>query len=113
MDRQAPEGHAGRYKWFASQQKLEILREWERDGNVTEVAWKYGIPPSRLYRWKKQLEHGADEFLRGGRPKKQAEIRELEQEIRNLKDTIAIQARELISRAGAGTCWCYWTCSAA
>ena len=95
MDTQAPDGSRGRYRRFASQQKLEILKEWERSGNGTEVAQKYGMPPSRLYRWKKQLEHGADEFLRGGRPKKLSEMRALEQEIRNLKDTIAVQAREL------------------
>ena len=86
----------GQRRRFTSQQKLEILREWERTGNGAEVAHTHGIPAARLYRWKKQLEHGADEYLRSGRPKKDAELRELARENQRLKDTVASQALELM-----------------
>ncbi|MFC1475478.1 transposase [Candidatus Zixiibacteriota bacterium] len=38
---------------FTSQQKLEILREWERTGNGAAVARQHGLPAAQLYRWKK------------------------------------------------------------
>jgi transposase-like protein len=60
------------------------------------VARAHGIPAARLYRWKKQLEHGADEYLLSGRPKKDAELRELERENQRLKETVASQALELM-----------------
>ncbi len=41
------------------------------------VARQHGLPAARLYRWKKQLEHGADEYLKSGRPRKDAQLREL------------------------------------
>lgn len=86
----------GRQRRFTSQQKLEILREWERTGNGAEVARSHGIPAARLYSWKKQLEHGADEYLISGRPKKDQERRDLEAENRKLKETVASQATELM-----------------
>jgi transposase-like protein len=86
----------GRQRRFTSQQKLEILREWERTGNGAEVARSHGIPAARLYGWKKQLEHGADEYLISGRPKKDQELRDLEAENRTLKETVAAMATELM-----------------
>lgn len=86
----------GRQRRFTSQQKLEILREWERTENGAEVARSHGIPAARLYRWKKQLEHGADEYLISGRPKKDAQLRELEVENRKLQVTVASLAQELM-----------------
>ena len=81
---------------FTSQQKLEILREWERTGNGAGVARQHGLLAAQLYRWKKQLEHGADEYLRSGRPKKDEQLRELERENQRLKETVAAQAHELM-----------------
>lgn len=86
----------GRQRRFTSQQKLAILREWEQTGNGAEVARSHGIPAARLYGWKKQLEHGADEYLISGRPKKDQQVRELERENQRLKETVASQALELM-----------------
>ena len=81
---------------FSSQQKLDILREWERTGNGAEVARQHGLPSARLYRWKKQLEHGADEYLKSGRPRKDAQLRDLERENQRLKEALALQTQELM-----------------
>ncbi len=86
----------GQRRRFSAQQKLEALREWERTGNGAEVARARGVPAARLYRWKKQLEHGADEYLKSGRPKKDAQLRELEMENRKLKETVSALAQELM-----------------
>lgn len=93
---QAERVSRGRRRRFRSQQKLSILREWEKTGNGAEVARVHGIPSARLYRWKKQLEHGADEYLTSGRPKKDQQVRELERECQRLKETVASQALELM-----------------
>lgn len=86
----------GRQRRFTPQQKLAILREWEKTGNGAEVARSHGIPAARLYGWKKQLEHGADEYLISGRPKKDAQVRDLETENQKLKETISALALELM-----------------
>lgn len=86
----------GRQRRFTSQQKLAILREWEQTGNGAEVARVHGIPSARLYGWKKQLEHGADEYLISGRPKKDTQVRELETENQKLQATVAALAQELM-----------------
>jgi len=39
-------------KRFTPQQKLQVLREWERSRNGVEVAEKYQIHARTLYRWK-------------------------------------------------------------
>jgi len=81
---------------FSAQQKLDILRDWERTGNGAGVARQHGLPAARLYRWKKQLEHGADEYLKSGRPKKDLQLRELERENQRLKEALALQTQELM-----------------
>ena len=86
----------GRQRRFTSQQKLAILREWEKTGNGAEVARSHGIPSARLYSWKKQLEHGADEYLISGRPKKDQQVRELEQENQKLTQALSVMAQELM-----------------
>ena len=86
----------GQRRRFTSQQKLGILREWEKTGNGADVARVHGIPAARLYRWKKQLEHGVDEYLISGRPKKDAQLRELEAENRKLQAAVASLAQELM-----------------
>jgi len=95
MDQQNAVG-SGTRRRFTSQQKLEILRAWEKSGNGAEVARSHGISAARLYGWKKQLEHGADEYLKTGRPKKDQQVRALEQENRQLMETVASQALELM-----------------
>ena len=81
---------------FTPQQKLEILKEWEATGNGVEVAQRHGIHPMTLYRWRKRLEQGAAEFLKGARSKVDPRIRELERENAKLKEALALQAQELM-----------------
>jgi transposase-like protein len=81
---------------FSPQQKLQILKEWEKEGNGIEVAQKYQIHPHTLYRWKKVLEQGAETFLRGTRPRTDPYLRRLEKENQKLKEALALQAQELM-----------------
>jgi len=84
-------------KRFTAHQKLEILREWEATGNGVEVAERHGIHPMTLYRWRKRLELGAAEFLRGVRPKVDPRIRELERDNQKLRDTVTLLSQELMA----------------
>jgi transposase-like protein len=85
-----------RRKRFTAQQKLEILREWEATGNGVEVAERHGIHPMTLYRWRRRLEQGAAEFLKGARRRADPRVRELERENAKLKEALALQAQELM-----------------
>lgn len=84
-------------KRFTAQQKLEILREWEATGNGVSVADRHGIHPMTLYRWRKRLETGAVEFLRGTRPKVDPRMRELERDNQKLRDTVTLLSQELMA----------------
>ena len=86
-----------RRKRFTGQQKLAILREWEASGNGVEVAERHGIHPMTLYRWRKRLETGAAEFLKGTRPRVDPRMRELEQENQKLRDTVTLLSQELMA----------------
>jgi transposase-like protein len=79
---------------FSPQQKLQILKEWEREGNGVEIAQKYQLHPHTLYRWKKLLEQGAETFLRGTRI--DPYLRRLEKENQKLKEALALQTQELM-----------------
>jgi len=81
---------------FSPQQKLQILKEWEREGCGIEIAQKYQIHPHTLYRWKKLLEQGAETFLRGTRPRIDPYLRRLEKENQKLKEALALQTQELM-----------------
>jgi hypothetical protein len=50
-----------------------------------------------LYRWRKRLETGAAEFLKGTRPMVDPRMRELEQENRKLRDTVTLLSQELMA----------------
>jgi len=84
-------------KRFTAQQKLQILREWEATGNGVEVAERHEIHPMTLYRWRKRLETGAAEFLKGTRPKMNPRMRELERENQKLRDTVTLLSQELMA----------------
>jgi transposase-like protein len=84
-------------KRFTAQQKLAILREWEASGNGVEVAERHGIHPMTLYRWRKRLETGAAEFLKGTRPRVDPRMRDLEQENQKLRETVTLLSQELMA----------------
>ena len=81
---------------FSPQQKLQILKEWEKEGNGVEVAQRYQLHPHTLYRWKKALEQGAQTFLRGTRPRTDPYLKKLEKENQKLKEALALQTQELM-----------------
>jgi len=81
---------------FSPQQKLQILKEWEREGNGIEIAQKYQLHPHTLYRWKKLLEQGAVTFPRGTRPRVDPYLRKLEKENQKPKEALALQTQELM-----------------
>jgi transposase-like protein len=83
-------------KKFTANQRLEILREWDSSGNGAEVSRRHGIHPLTLYRWKKRLEQGAAEFLKGTRSKPNPEVKELQRENQKLKDTVTLLSQELM-----------------
>ena len=83
-------------KRFTPQQKLQVLREWERSGNGVEVAEKYQIHPQTLYRWRKALEQGAQAFLSGKKTRVDPHIKKLEKENQRLKEALALQTQELM-----------------
>ncbi|MGO8821256.1 MAG: transposase [Desulfomonilaceae bacterium] len=83
-------------KKFTANQRLEILREWDATGNGVEVSRRHGIHPLTLYRWKKRLEQGAAEFLKGTRSKPNPEVKELQRENQKLKDTVTLLSQELM-----------------
>jgi len=85
-----------RSKRYSPQQKLQVLREWERSGNGVEIAEKYQIHPQSLYRWRRALEQGAQAFLGGRKPKLDPRIRKLEKENQRLKEALALQTQELM-----------------
>ena len=82
-------------KKFTANQKLAILREWDASGNVVAVSLRHGIHPLTLYRWKKRLEQGAAEFLKGTRSKPNPEVNELQRENQKLKDTVTLRQLRL------------------
>jgi transposase-like protein len=84
-------------KRFTAQQKLQILREWETTGNGVEVAERHEIHPMTLYRWRKRLDQGAAEFLKGARPRVDPRMRELERENQKLRDTVTLLSQELMA----------------
>jgi hypothetical protein len=64
----------------------------KRGGGVPSL-WDSSLT---LYRWKKRLEQGAAEFLKGGRAKPNPEVKELQRENQKLKDTVTLLSQELM-----------------
>lgn len=105
-----------RYKKYNLQQKREFVEEAGRAGSsVSIVARKYGLAPSVLFNWRRQMEEGALVGLDSGEnlvPASQVKelkhkIRELERllgrktvEVEILKEAVELgREKKLISRA--------------
>ena len=51
-------------KRYTAKQKVEILREHlENQVRASEIAGRYGVHPSQILRWKKQLFEGGVEIF--------------------------------------------------
>ena len=50
------------------EEKLQIVQEGIKSGNVSETCRRYGIAPNLFYRWKDEAEQGAKAALGGEAP---------------------------------------------
>ena len=79
-------------RYFNAEQRYQILRDIEGCGTVKEGLAKYDLQYSVYRRWKRQLEVGVRQSLRGGRPAKDPEQRRLTAENRRLKEIVLNQS---------------------
>ena len=58
-----------RYKRYSLEQKRQFVEEAKSAGNsMSLVSRKYGIAPSCLYEWRRQMEEGGMGGLKTGEP---------------------------------------------
>jgi len=79
-------------RYFTAEQRYQILKDIEGCGTLKEGLEKYDLQYSVYQRWKRQLEVGVRQSLRGGRPAKDPERRRLEAENRRLKEIVLNQS---------------------
>ena len=79
-------------RYFNAEQRYQILKDIEACGTVKEGLGKYDLQYSVYQRWKRQLEVGVRQSLRGGRPAKDPEQRRLAAENRRLKEIVLNQS---------------------
>ena len=85
---------------FTSEQKVEILREHlENQNKISDIAEKYGIHPTVLTRWKKELFENALETFSGKHKKRNGKTRkeeQLEQKVTRMQEVITELSTEVI-----------------
>ena len=81
-----------RRKRYSPKQKVEILREHlENRISASEIADRYGVHPSQVLRWKKQLfEGGIETFSRSSRKQRreQSRQRRLQEKLKKAQEVI-------------------------
>lgn len=77
---------------FTPEQKYEIIKDIEKAPTVREGLAKHHITSSLFYKWKRQLAVGINASLRNTRPVKPAELKNLEEENRKLKEVVVSQS---------------------
>jgi transposase-like protein len=78
------------------EEKLRIVLEGIRAGNISELCRREGICPKDYYRYRDKVMEGALEALRrNGRKKRDPEKESLNKEIEHLKEIIISQAGEI------------------
>lgn len=105
-----------RYQRFSAEQKRIFIEEAHTvDNSISIVARKYGIAPSCLYEWRRQMEEGSLQSLKSGESvvpvsevkALKAKIRDLERilgqktvQLEILKEAVELgREKKLISRA--------------
>lgn len=78
----------------------ELILEAERTGNASAICRREGISPQLFYRWRTKFKEGAIEALKelkGGRgpKKKNPEVDELRDEVKELKEALVRSSIEL------------------
>jgi transposase-like protein len=79
---------------FSPEERLSILQEGQREGQVATCR-KYNLSPSLYLRWKRKYQEHGMEGLKPSYHRVDPQIRELEQENERLRKIIAKQALEL------------------
>jgi transposase len=75
-----------RRRWSLEEKKQIIEETYQSGQSVSQVARKYGITPSQLFAWRRNMENGALQGINSGEelvPKSQ--IREMEKRVRELE----------------------------
>ena len=77
----------GRRRHYTAEQKRALLDETTRPGaSVSEVARKYGVPPSMLFQWKRVMDDASKKGLKGNeRVVPESEVKKLEARIKELE----------------------------
>jgi transposase-like protein len=85
---------------FTSEQKVHILREHlENQIRISDIAEKYGIHPTVLARWKKELFENALETFSGKHKKRNGKTRkeeQLEQKVTRMQEVITELSTEVV-----------------
>lgn len=75
-----------RRRWSLEEKKQIIEETYQNGQSVSQVARRYGITPSQLFAWRRQMEQGALQGISSGEelvPKSQ--VKEMEKRIRELE----------------------------
>ena len=79
-------GRERRRRWSPAEKQSVISETYQPGYTVSQVARKYGIPPSQLFYWRRRLEEGA--LVAVGSEEKvvpESEVKALKERIRNLE----------------------------
>ena len=85
---------------FTSEQKVQILREHlDNQIRISDIAEKYGIHPTVLVRWKKELFENALDTFSGKHKKRNGKTRkeeQLEQKVTRMQEVITELSTEVV-----------------
>lgn len=84
-------------KRLTADEKVMILREYlENNTQISELSEKYGVQPSQVYTWKKQMFESASEIFSGkhknrkkGPSPEEVKIKKLEETLRTRESLIS------------------------
>ena len=79
-------------RYFTAEQRYQMLKDIEGSGTLKDGLAKFDLQYSVYRRWKRQLEVGVRQSLRGGRPAKDPERQRLAAENRRLKEIVLNQS---------------------
>jgi transposase len=87
---------AGRRRIFSAEEKQRILDEAAAPGtSVSEVARRYGVSPSLVFRWRRLRDEGSIASLDAGEPVvPQSEVKQLRAQIRELERLLGRKTME-------------------
>jgi transposase len=87
---------AGKRRSFTAEQKRLLLEEAKQPGHsMSGVARRYGIAPSLLFHWKRQMDAGAEKALESGEAVvPESEARQLRARVRELERLLGRKTME-------------------